>query len=316
MNSRVPNWIAVKSQALNSFGIAAFILGLTLTSFSAAQNSSSILAWAPKPAELSPWQYPNKPHWKLIDLLSENSPDTSWAVTVVEDKDFRAQYILMAAGEKTPLQFYADHRALWVVQEGQIRFSIEGQEPFIATKGFLVQVPYRVPFSLETVGDAPSLRFEVTSADAKPLFLASEMAPDVQGLEYVPVRVSGQGRYDDQNRPYLDFWKTIVDDGQRAGSFMSDDRHFANLIRGRGAPPPAASNTGHFHLGYGEFWLVMEGQIDVLIEGLPLISAQQGDVVYAPAGRYHRASWGGDGMATRLAINPFPHGLHNYPAPH
>ena len=55
--------------------------------------------------------------------------------------------------------FYADDRVFWVVQAGAIRFTIEGQEPFIATKGFLVQVPYRVPFQLETVGSAPSLYF-------------------------------------------------------------------------------------------------------------------------------------------------------------
>ena len=41
----------------------------------------------------------------------------------------------------------------------------------------------------------------------------------------------------------------------------------------------------------------MEGQIDYLIEGLPLISAHQGDVVYVPKGRYHRATAGGQGMA-------------------
>ena len=40
-----------------------------------------------------------------------------------------------------------------------------------------------------------------------------------------------------------------------------------------------------------------------------------GDVVYVPKGRYHRASFGGQGMATRLAINGYPDGLHNYQTP-
>jgi hypothetical protein len=47
-------------------------------------------------------------------------------------------------------------------QDGQIRFTIEGQEPFVATKGFLVQVPKRLVYSMETVGDRPSLRFAGT----------------------------------------------------------------------------------------------------------------------------------------------------------
>jgi hypothetical protein len=48
---------------------------------------------------------------------------------------------------------------------------------------------------------------------------------------------------------------------------------------------------------------------------LPFFSAQQGDIVYVPKGRYHRASFGGEGMATRLAINGYPQGLHNEEAP-
>ena len=59
-------------------------------------------------------------------------------------------------------QFYGDDRTVWVVWGGKIRFTIKGQQPFVATKGFLVQVPLRVPYSMETVGDEPSLRFEVT----------------------------------------------------------------------------------------------------------------------------------------------------------
>jgi hypothetical protein len=39
-----------------------------------------------------------------------------------------------------------------------------------------------------------------------------------------------------------------------------------------------------------------------------------GDVVYAPQGRWHRASWAGNGMSTRIAINPRPYGMHNFDA--
>ena len=55
---------------------------------------------------------------------------------------------------KTPRQFHPDTRAWWIVQDGQIRFSIEGQEPFVASKGYMVQVPYRNIFSMETVGES------------------------------------------------------------------------------------------------------------------------------------------------------------------
>jgi mannose-6-phosphate isomerase-like protein (cupin superfamily) len=276
-----------------------------------AAQGRQIEALAPKPAQLTPYTAPHKPHWKLSEVLAQNAGKPSWTQTIVDDPHLKAQYISMAPGESTPTRFYADNPAWWVVQDGQIRFTIEGQEPFVASKGFLVQVPYRVPYRMETVGDKPSLRFEVTVAGASVLYPADGKPAPVDGVQFTPVRFAGTGAYTTQNRPYLDFVGQVVNGGQRAGAFVTDDRGFANIIRGRGIPRQADTVKGHFHLDYAEFWFILEGQIDYLIEGLPFFSAQQGDIVYVPKGRFHRASFGGEGMATRLAINGYPQGLHN-----
>jgi len=283
----------------------------------AEAQGQQMIALAPKPAELTPYVEPHRPLWRVSEILSEHADQESWSLTVVDDPHLKARYVSMAPGESTPTMFYADNRAWWVVQDGQIRFAIDGQEPFVASKGFLVQVPYRVPFSMETIGDEPSLRFEVTVAGASVLYPADrDFTPGpAEGVSFVPVRLSGRGAYDAENQPYLDFLGEVVNGGRRAGAFVRDDRGFANVIRGRGAPPPPDTDVGHFHLDYGEFWFILEGQIDYLIEGLPFFSAHQGDVVYVPKGRYHRATYGGEGMATRLAINGYPDGLHNWPPP-
>jgi len=307
-----------RSMRTTLFALAVLILSIALLTTPArlgAAQGRQVAALAPKPAQLTPYTLPHKPHWKLSEVLAQNAGKQSWSVTVVDDAQLKAQYISMAAGESTPTRFYADNPAWWVVQDGQIRFTIDGQEPFVASKGFLVQVPYRIPFRMETVGDKPSLRFEVTVAGASLLYPNDGKPKPIDGVQFVPVTFSGRGSYTDKNKPYLDFDTQIVKGGQRAGAFVTDDRGFANLIRGRGAAPPAETDKGHFHLDYSEFWFIMEGQIDYLIEGMPLISATQGDVVYVPKGRYHRATAGGTGMATRLAINGYPNGLHNYRAP-
>jgi mannose-6-phosphate isomerase-like protein (cupin superfamily) len=298
--------------------LAILALAATLPAAApAGAQGRQVIALAPKPTELTPYVEPHRPIWRLSEILSAHEGEESWSVTIVDDEHLRARYISMAPGESTPTHFYADNRAWWVVQGGQIRFTIDGQEPFVATKGFLVQVPYRVPFRMETVGDEPSLRFEVTVAGASVLYPADAgFSPEpAGGVSYVPVSLSGRGSYDERNEPYLDFMGEVVNGARRGGAFVTDDRGFANIIRGRGTPPPPDTNVGHFHLDYGEFWFVMEGQIDYLIEGIPFFSGQEGDIVYVPKGRYHRASYGGEGMATRLAINGYPQGLHNYPGP-
>jgi len=272
----------------------------------------SMLAWSPKPAHSNPWVAPNRPHWKLSEILAKHRGQPSWSQTVVSDRDFSARYISMAPGEKTRTQFYGDDRVFWAVREGRIRVRIEGVEPFVATKGFLVQVPFRVPYSLEAEGESPALRFEVIASRAVPLFPITETPIPAQGRQYVKVSISGRGKYDEVNKPYIDFAKQVVEAGGHGGPFVKDDKTWANIIRAPGAPPAPDSNRGHFHVDFSEFWLILEGKVDYLIEGQPLFTAEEGDVVYVPQGRWHRASSGGSGMATRLAINPRPEGLHNF----
>ena len=235
----------------------------------------------------------------------------------------------MAPGEKSRTQFYGDDRTCWVVWSGQIRFTINGQEPFIAQKGFLVQVPLRVPYSMEVVGNEPGLRFEVTRGggilpsypvDTKADFGAPP--PPKDGQHYVKVSYptqpvgGGMGTYDAVNKPYLDFQKEFVEKypngGPRGGLFMGDADNQAAIIRGTGVPIPPATNKGHFHIGNDEFWFILEGKIAYEVEGKGLIVSKAGDVVLALPGRFHRAGWAPGQMDTRLAFNRSPTMQHNY----
>ena len=99
--------------------------------------------WAAKP-EPSPFVAPNRPLWKLSDILSTHAGQKDWSVLLVRDPGgLTAQYIQMGPGEKTKTMLFADSSIFWVVQAGQIRFTIDGQEPFVASKGFMVHVPQR-----------------------------------------------------------------------------------------------------------------------------------------------------------------------------
>jgi len=288
------------------------VLGLTLLSsvILQGQQRGETLAWAPKPVKPNGWVGPNKPHWKLPELLASHKGQASWKETVVSDNLLQADYVQMAPGTKTPRQFRPDNRVWWIVQDGQARFTIQGQEPILASKGFLVQVPYRNIFSIEVVGDKPVLFLEVNAADAQTLYPADETPVPVPGMEFVKVRISGKGNYDERNKPFVDFNALVASNG-RAGAFVVDDRAFANIIRGM----PQADNPkdkGHFHEVSAEFWFVLEGQIEYKIEGLPTFVANQGDVVYVPKQTWHRAHHAGTGYSTRVAMNGYPDLLHDY----
>jgi len=65
--------------------------------------------WAPKPITVTPYVAPNKPHWKLSEILAAHSGQSDWVQPIVRNKDQEADYISMGAGKKT---FLADAKAL------------------------------------------------------------------------------------------------------------------------------------------------------------------------------------------------------------
>jgi len=293
----------------------SMLLTLALVAPLAAQQDSR-LAWAPVPAQPATWVAPNRPHLKLAELLAQHKGEANWTQTVVSDSLVHADYISMAPGVKTPRRFHPDTREWWIVQDGQIRFTIEGQEPFVATKGYLVQVPYRTVYTLETVGDKPSLRLEVNIAGAQTMYPIDTPPVPLGGVNFVKVRIEGRGKYEQGNRPYIDF-NAVVAGTEKQRRFIADDRAVADILMGdpNTQPPAADTDKGHFHEESAEFWFILLGKIEYKIGSLPLFVADQGDIVYAPRQTWHRARFAGSDLACRLAMTGYQNLLRDFQPP-
>ena len=226
-----------------------------------AQEPSQIEVWTPLPAKPNPFVPPHKAWTKLPDVLAKHKGQANWSELIVDDNLFHGEYISMAPGAKTPRRFHQDNRAFWIVQDGQIRFTIEGQEPFVATKGFLVQVPKRLVYSMETVGDRPSLRFEVLMANSQTMYPADETPPPTPGIRFEKTRVANsKGSYDEANVPYIDYNLTIAGTQKpkkNPTQFIGDahDGNYvnvgiANILRGdpKTQKPAVPGDKGHLHV--------------------------------------------------------------------
>jgi mannose-6-phosphate isomerase-like protein (cupin superfamily) len=274
--------------------------------------------WSPKRTSYKAYAEPNRPIWRLSEILAAHKGQASWTQAIVRGGDLEADWHQMAPGGHTETVKYPDNRTGLIVWGGQVKVTIEGQEPFVAGKGFEIDVPFRRAFTLEAMGSEPALWLEVHGRGDLPIYpLDTHPAKpaDVAGFSYEKrVLQGGKGQWDAVNRPWLDYQKDVVSGGARAGAFIASDHMFINNIRGKGQPLPPPANLGHFHFGYDEFWFIMEGTVDYQIEGVPVFSSHAGDVVLALQGHWHRASFGGEpgSMSTRVAINPYPNGLHNY----
>ena len=279
-----------------------------------------LLAYTPKPIKLPPYGS-NKPVTRLSEVLAKHKGRKSWTEQVIKTDRFDTRWVQMAPGEKVSTRYYGDDRVMWVVWQGQIRFNIEGQEPFVASKGFLVQVPQRVRYSMETVGNEPSLRYEVTRAGQHPNFPADNGQPKPpntpDGIEYVKISTrDAPDVYEGVNKPFVDFFKDVVAKdpvkGPNPSLVMMDEGNMSNIIRGRGIPTPPPSNRGHFHVDRDEFWFILEGKIEHLIEDIGLVKSDAGDIVFVPPGRWHRAAFADGQTDTRLSFNANPYTFHAF----
>jgi mannose-6-phosphate isomerase-like protein (cupin superfamily) len=295
MNSRILMLIAL------GIGLAA---SPVLAQY-AGENGAPRIVWAAHKVPESPYTPPNKPIWHIADILKTHQGKQSWDQPVLLTRDFDDHYISMAPGEKSKCMFYADDRVFGWIYSGQIQITIDGQQPFTATKGFLFDVPPRLSYCIENTGTEPAVFYRSTPAGQVPSFPESETPTPIKGWVYSKARITSTGGYESPNQPYLDF-NAYAASGGKTRDFAFDGHTAAHIIRAKALTDlPPSTSWGHFHENMVEAWVVMEGKLDVLISGEPLVTGEVGDIIQATNERWHRASCHPNaGTCTRLAMTP------------
>jgi mannose-6-phosphate isomerase-like protein (cupin superfamily) len=302
----------MKTRIFITAGAVAIAL-LALNTMQPGVSSQEAPSWAPKPKQQTKYVPPHKPHTRLADLKAKHKGEADWREMIVDDDHLNAAYISSAPGTKVSKRFHPDTREWWIVMDGEIRFEIEGQEAFVATRGSMVQIPMQTIYSMETIGDKPSLRFEVNIAKAKTMYPREVEPPKIPGIDWIPVTLNRKPvPYDRGNKPHINLYELAKTPEYKGGRFVHDDRAVANIIYGyeKNLPPLNPKDRGHYHPECAEFWLVMAGQIRYPIEGQGVIIAEEGDVVYAPIFTFHAPRFHGPGPSCRLAMNGYPNIAH------
>jgi quercetin dioxygenase-like cupin family protein len=145
--------------------------------------------WVPKPIALAGYTPPQRPWIKLPELRAAHRGEANWRELLVNDGRLMAEYVSAAPGTVVSRRFHPDTREWFAVVEGQVRVEIEGQAPFVATRGSLVNIPRLTIYSMETVGPTPSLRFIVNVANARTAYPADVTPPaPPPGLQWMETR--------------------------------------------------------------------------------------------------------------------------------
>ena len=293
--------------------LALFVCACTLPLRAQDQRPAPTAIWAPKPAQTPAYPTGQKSWTKISDLKAKHKSEVNWRELVVDDGRLTGEYVAAAPGTKVAKRLHPDTREWFAVVDGDVRVEIEGQAPFTATRGSLVNIPRQTIYSLETIGDKPSLRFLVNVAHAKTLFPRDSQDPPPQaaptGSTWVPVTLNRTpGQYDQYNQPHLNIHEAAAtNEKYTGGRFVRDDKSEVLVIYGheKNLPPLDPNDKGHFHAESAEFWLVFTGQIRYAFEGQQPFVASEGDIVYVPASTWHATRYTGAEPACRLSITEY-----------
>lgn len=287
--------------------IAALVFSIPLS----AQQPRPVATrtWALKPITTPAYKPGLKPWTKIADLKAKHNGQSDWHEVVVDDGRLMGEYVSAAPGAKFSRRFHPDTREWFGVVEGEVRVEIEGQQPFVATRGSLVNIPRQTIYSLETVGTSPSLRFTLNVSGAKTVYPQDVQPPAAPpGMEWTEVRINRTpARYDEFNSPHVNIHQEAAKNEKYAGGrFVRDDKSEMLILYGheKNLPPLDPNDKGHFHAESAEMWLVFSGKIRYSFEGQEPFIASEGDVVYVPANTWHATRYIGDNSC-RLSITEY-----------
>jgi mannose-6-phosphate isomerase-like protein (cupin superfamily) len=308
---------------------------LLLPAALAAQDQERVLFY-PKPIARADYRPPMKPVTRLADLRARHQGKPSWREPIIDDGNSVSFMVQEPPGTRHERRLHPDSAAWFVILEGRVRFEIERTDRTFeivdATKGSFVFVPERMLHGFEVMGEAPAIRYEVTTGPSSTPVFEKPPSTAAAGVHYIPVTLStGPNPLDVRNhgldgRPWPHHYNVYELAQRHAGekSFtqeaMRANRARGNFICGyRPATQPTDSgNRGHLHADTAESWIVMLGELRWVFDGdvQNAIVARQGDIVYAVPGTFHSPQfWGADGLNCRLTNSTMPSLNHVYDAP-
>jgi quercetin dioxygenase-like cupin family protein len=263
---------------------------------------------------------PNRPIWRQADLLKMHAGQNNWVQQVVLDNEQDATYNSAAPGSKLSPRIHPDTDTVFVVFKGQIRFTVEGQEPVIATRTSMINIMKNTEYSYEVLPGENALFVEDNVRGYSSLYPVDGPVPaPAKGDEMVKVSFPrGPAPYTGVNRLAFNTLDAIAT--CKLGPAIEDDRLYLTPNtsylnpadnkcaaadggggrrggrRGGGAggeggaagPIDVNKQFGHLHSGAVEWWIVQLGGIVGNFEQQGTFHAVEGDILYAAPATWHQ----------------------------
>ncbi len=273
------------------------------------------------------YQPPMRPIWRLAELKKIHAGQNNWQEQIIKDPEQDVTYNSGAPGFHYAERLHPDTPSVFVVIAGELRLTVEGQQPVTATRGAILNIMKATIFSFDVAGTQNALWVEVNPANYKTVYPTTGPAPAAKsGGEIIKVSFGHTpAPYTGENTLMVNTFDDYIA-GCKTGAAVVDDHIWASPLLGYvnpadnkcgtgtgnigSGPIPAgtpafnpATTFGHMHAGPAEWWIVQVGQIRGQFENTGEFHAVEGDVLYAAPMMWHQmGAEAPSGPNVRLAV--------------
>ena len=287
--------------------------------------------WVPKAmGGPSAYKGPMRPVWRLADLKQMHAGRNNWSELIIRDTEQDVTYNSAAPGTTFMPRMHPDTPTSFIVIAGQVRFTVDGQEPTVAKRSSIVHIPKTTVYGYEVIGTENALWVELNILGYSVAYPASGPKPAAPpGASVVAVTFGrATGVWPEGNKFHFNTLDAIAN--CTVSSVVSTEHMYINPLLGFVNPADNPCGTGslntgsgpvprpgdprfdtsvpfgHMHGGVVEWWIVQVGKINAKFENFEEIHAVEGDVLYAAPMTWHQmAAEAPSGPSVRLALGAY-----------
>jgi mannose-6-phosphate isomerase-like protein (cupin superfamily) len=241
-----------------------------------------------------------------LDDLFRTYGGAPWAHHLIQNSHVRANIICQEPGPKPRGHWHPTSDEWWVVLLGEMEWEIEEVGVYRVRSGDAICAPRGHCHKIRVLGDGPAVRLTV-GASGRQHLEPDELTPAERRRAHGQLLSDPNGHIVPDTPAWLppNLPHVYIEDIKAArGPAPWTHRLIINeQTRGSLAYElPKPISAGDWHPFDDEWWLVLEGETEWVVEGLGTMTARRNEFVCVPAGRLHKIHVVGDRPSLRLAV--------------
>ena len=259
-------------------------------------------------ASSTPIPQPNRPAVSLSTIRDAHGGKGWWIHRLMENPQDIADVISEPPGTAAVAWWRPNADEFVAVLDGRYEVEIEGHGTHVAEPDSYICVPKGHAARFAVQGAEPGIRVSIRQPNAQALPADNRSPQDrISAPSQLPTPTAkrGDGPGPAPNQPHLTMTqlKEIYGPAPWSHQVIANQSYMTNFIYAKPHDLPA----GHWHADCDEWWMIREGELEWVFDGIGAYQVKKDDFVCAPLGYLHRIHVIGDVPGIRMPTVLFGH---------